>query len=200
MLSRFWYLCFSISALFAESIICYCPAYFWTKKVQMSNAVLQAKQLRVGSLQFCSCRKSPLTRASQRSNSLYVHSESYHLSWLEHLTQAANSTVRSSWADMDQFDEGSSSRSASGGTTWADGGWINTAWLSILRDVFDSAALANTDVWRWLQRSSGPVHVPLASGEGFDITLHVFPAGTVSLPWRMPTGQFKSRRSHRLLG
>ena len=136
-----------------------------------------------------------ITRISRLFQSSQPHPESFFpnldtnvLPWFEKLRRAANSTLSTSWADMDQVDEGSSSRSASGGTTWADGGWVNVASFAALQAMVDASVLADCDTHRWIRRLDAPAHLPLAEHPGFDITLHFLPAGATALPWRMPTG------------
>jgi hypothetical protein len=172
-----------------DNIISYCP-YHLPRYASKDHLPTLQRQNSQGSILQYKPRKR--TRSLLAAAGLKPHmgrDESPDIQWLELLVKAANDTIRCSWAEMDQFDEGSSSRSASGGTTWADGGWVNASLLSSLKDIVKSIVLENSNEWRWLQRAPGSVYLPLASGEGFDVTLHVFPAGAVSLPWRMPTGQ-----------
>lgn len=179
-----------------DQIISYCPSYTPVYTSKYSMLISRSREPQPLGLIWQEQpwkRKRAAGFATARSKPHMIRDGGSDKQWLELLIGAANDTIRCSWADMDHFDEGSSSRSASGGTTWADGGWVNASRLAALRDIVESVVLENSNEWRWLQRAPGPVFLPLASGEGFDVTLHVFPGGTVSLPWRMPTGWRQSR-------
>ena len=109
---------------------------------------------------------------------------------LDRLCQLANATVAESWRVMEEdYDEGSSSRSASGGTTWADGGWVDGRHLSALEDMIGlTTADTRTGSWLWLLRAPRPWYVPLVETARFDLTLIVLPSGCITPPWRRPTG------------
>jgi len=53
--------------------------------------------------------------------------------FISKLIKLANMTVHDSYKIMDDTNEGNSPRSASGGTTWADGGWVLSEYLQNLR-------------------------------------------------------------------
>jgi len=106
------------------------------------------------------------------------------------LIAKARFTAIESWRQQEAEGEGGEGkqRSASGGTSWADGSWLNKTLERELVAMMNST-YAYDATFTWLRSSPGPLYVELWESAEASIVLHIIPASmTMALPWLRPTG------------
>ena len=103
------------------------------------------------------------------------------------LREQAVHAAQSSWQRQEELGE-AKARSASGGTSWADGSWLDPRLEKELASSMDR--IRHTEkAFTWLKASPEPAWVTLWESSEASIVLHMIPAKrTMALPWLRPTG------------
>ena len=106
---------------------------------------------------------------------------------LSALIEKARHVAQESWRLQESEGE-MQSRSASGGTSWADGSWIDRNLEAELEEMMNSTRHYEP-AFAWLKRSPDPTSLQLWEGPEASIALHLIPPqASMRLPWQHPTG------------
>jgi hypothetical protein len=106
---------------------------------------------------------------------------------LDALIEKARYVAKESWRLQESRGEGAS-RSASGGTSWADGSWLDSALEQELISTMNSTRHYQP-VFSWLKAAPNPTCIELWESPEATVVLHLIPAAmTMALPWLHPTG------------
>ena len=106
---------------------------------------------------------------------------------LSALMHKATFTVQESWRRQEAKGD-NAARSASGGTGWADGSWIDAGLESELISMMNSTR-HNEAAFAWLKTTPKPVYIQVLESAEATIVLHLIPAkSSMGLPWLRPTG------------
>jgi hypothetical protein len=139
---------------------------------------------------LCRHTRAPLPRRQPRpggAGPLQMQAAGFSTSALSALREQAVHAARSSWQRQEELGE-AKARSASGGTSWADGSWLDPRLEKELAATLDQIR-HNEQAFSWLRASPVPAWIELLESPEASIVLHLIPAKrTMALPWLRPTG------------